>query len=67
MSENLCTECGAKYDDFVENRGFMSIKGKPYCMKCYPKYHKIAATRSMKAAIELTKKFNSTLEAQGLI
>lgn len=67
MSENLCTACGAKYDDFVENRGFMYIKDKPYCMKCYPKYHKIAATRSMKAAIELTKKFNSTLEAQGLI
>lgn len=43
MSENLCAACGAKYDDFVENRGFMYIKGKPYCMKCYPKYHKIAA------------------------
>ena len=48
MSENLCTACGAKYNDFVENRGFMYIKGKPYCMKCYPKYHKIAAKESMK-------------------
>lgn len=30
MSENLCTECGAKYDDFVENRGFMYIKDKSW-------------------------------------
>lgn len=67
MSENLCTECGAKYDDFVENRGFMYIKDKPYCMKCYPKYHKLAVKRSMEAAIELTKNFNATLRANGLI
>lgn len=67
MSENLCTECRAKYDDFVENRGFMYIKDKPYCMKCYPKYHKLAAKRSMEAAIELTKNFNATLRANGLI
>lgn len=32
MSENLCTECGASYDDFVESRGFMYIQGKPMPM-----------------------------------
>lgn len=32
MSENLCAACGAKYDDFVENRGFMYIKDKPMPM-----------------------------------
>ena len=67
MSENLCTECRAKYDDFVENRGFMYIKNKPYCMKCYPKYHKIAAKESMKDLIEFTRNFNAILKAQGLI
>ena len=65
--ENLCTECGAKYDDYVQDRGFIYFEGKPYCMKCYPKYHKIAAARSLKAAIELTKNFNATLRANSLI
>ena len=54
MSENLCAACGAKYDDFVENRDFMYIKDKPYCMKCYLKYHKIAAKESMKNLIKFT-------------
>lgn len=67
MSENLCAACGAKYDNFVENRGFMYIKGKPYCMKCYPKYHKIAAKESMKNLIKVTKEFNASLKAHGLI
>ena len=67
MSENLCTECGAKYDDFVENHGFMYIKGKPYCMKCYLKYHKIVAKESMKNLIKFTREFNASLKAQGLI
>lgn len=67
MSENLYAACGAKYDDFVENRGFMYIKDKPYCMKCYPKYHKIAAKEPMKNLIKFTREFNASLKAQRLI
>ena len=67
MSENLYTECGARYDDFIKDLGFMYIKGKPYCMKCYPKYHKIAAKESMKNLIKFIREFNASLKAQGLI
>lgn len=67
MSENLCAACGASYDDFVESRGFMYIKDKPYCMKCYPKYYKIAAKESMKNLVKFTREFNASLKAQGLI
>ena len=45
----------------------MYIKGKPYCMKCYPKYHKIAAKESMKNLIKFIREFNASLKAQGLI
>lgn len=67
MSENLCTACGAKYDDFIKDPGFMYIKDKPYCMKCYPKYHKIAAKETMRDLIEFTRNFNASLAEQGLI
>lgn len=67
MSENLCTACGAKYDDFIKDPGFMYIKDKPYCMKCYPKYHKIATKETMRDLIEFTRNFNASLAEQGLI
>ena len=67
MSKNLCTACGARYDDFIKDPGFMYIKDRPYCMKCYPKYHKIAAEESMKRGGGVTKEFNASLKVQGLI
>ena len=67
MSKNLCTACGARYDDFIKDPGFMYIQDRPYCIKCYPKYHKIAAKESMKNLIKVTKEFNASLKAQGLI